>query len=329
MLKFVARRLLGAIPLLLASSFIVFLLVASSGDPLQELRINPRISEEQVRAQEVELNLDEPLLQRYVIWLGDAVTGDFGTDNKGQEVSPQLWRALGVTLRLVIVALVIATLIALVVGVISALRQYSLFDYSATFASFLFYSLPVFWLAALLKEFVAIRMNDVLESLGFSRWIGTIGQQTPNFDGSFWARLGDIAGHTVLPALTLILISFAVYSRYTRASMLDVMNSDYVRTAAAKGIPRRRVVVRHGLRNALIPVTTVIALDFGAVIGGAIVTERVFGWQGMGTLLIEGVTQFDVNVVLAWLMVTALVVIVFNLLADVAYAWLDPRIRLG
>ncbi|MBK9181342.1 MAG: ABC transporter permease [Acidimicrobiales bacterium] len=329
MSKFVLRRLLGAIPLLFVSSFIVFLLVANSGDPLQDLRVNPRISPEQIRAREIELHLDEPVLARYAIWLGDVVRGDLGVDNKGQEVGPQLVRSLGVTLRLVVFSLFVAVVIALIVGVISALRQYSLFDYSATFASFLFFSLPVFWLAALLKEFVAIRLNNVLEGLGFSRWIGTIGQETPNFEGSGIERFWDVAGHMVLPALTLILISFAAYSRFTRASMLDVMNSDYVRTAAAKGIPRRRVVVRHGLRNALIPVTTVVALDFGAVIGGAIVTERVFGWNGMGTLLIDGVLSFDVNVVLAWLLITAFVVVVFNLLADVAYAWLDPRIRLG
>ncbi|HEX4979576.1 MAG TPA: ABC transporter permease, partial [Acidimicrobiales bacterium] len=157
----------------------------------------------------------------------------------------------------------------------------------------------------------------------------TIGQESPDFEGGFFARLGDIAGHTVLPALTLVLISFAQYSRYTRSSMLDVLQSDYVRTARAKGLASRRVLLRHGLRNALIPLTTIVALDFSAVMGGAIVTERVFGWRGMGTLLVEGVQEFDVNVVQGWLMVTAVVVVVFNLLADVAYAYLDPRIRLG
>ncbi|QGG95451.1 ABC transporter permease [Actinomarinicola tropica] len=328
MIAFIVRRLAVSIPLVLASSFIVFLLVASAADPLEELRLNPRISEEVIEARERELNLDKPLFERYGIWLGNAVQGDFGEDNQGSDVAPQLTRALGTTLRLVIVAIFIAVVLALIAGVISAVRQYSWFDYSSTFAAFLFYSLPVFWLAVLLKEFAAIRLNNVLEGWGFSRWIATVGSQSATFNGSFMARIGDIAGHTFLPALTLILVSFAAYSRYTRSSMLETLNSDYVRTAEAKGIPRSQVIRKHALRNALIPVTTVVALDFSAVIGGAIVTERVFNWRGMGTLLIDAVTAADVNVVQAWLLVTAIVVVVFNLLADVLYALLDPRIRL-
>lgn len=325
MLPFVARRLLISLPLVVVSSFVVFILVANSGDPLQELRLNPRISASTIEAREQALNLDEPVIVRYGIWLSDIARGDLGTDNSGVDVRPQLGRALGVTLRLVVVALLIAVLVAVAVGVASAIRQYSIFDYASTFAAFLFFSLPVFWLAALLKEFAAIRVNQL-----FGRQlVYTIGQESPNFSGGFLARIGDLAGHTVLPALTLILISFAQYSRYTRSSMLDVLSSDYVRTARAKGLANRRVLVRHALRNATIPLTTVVALDFGAVIGGAVVTERVFGWKGMGTMLITGVQEFDVNVVQAWLMVTAVVVVVFNLFADIAYAYLDPRIRVG
>ncbi|MEA3076647.1 MAG: glutathione transport system permease protein [Actinomycetota bacterium] len=325
MLPFIVRRLLVSIPLLAVSSFLVFVLVANSGDPLQDLRVNPRIAPATIKAKERELHLDQPVITRYGIWVKDVVRGDFGTDNHGSSVRPQLWRALQVTLRLVVVALMVAVVVAVLVGVVSAIRQYSLFDYSSTFAAFLFFSLPVFWLAALLKEFAAIRVNNL-----FGRQlVFTIGQQSPDFHGGFFARLGDMAGHTVLPALTLILISFAQYSRYTRSSMLDVMSSDYVRTARAKGITSRRVIFNHALRNAMIPLATIVALDFGAVIGGAVVTEKVFGWHGMGTMLITGVTQFDVNLVQAWLMVTAVVVVLFNLLADIAYAYLDPRIRLG
>lgn len=325
MLPFVVRRLLISIPLVALSSFLVFVLVANSGDPLQEVRLNPRISPQAVAQRERALHLDKPVLVRYGMWVKDAARGDLGTDNFGVEVRPQLARALGVTLRLVVVALLIAVAVAVAVGVASAIRQYSVFDYTSTFAAFLFFSLPVFWLAALLKEFAAIRVNRA-----FGRQlVYTIGQESPNFSGSTLARIGDMAGHTILPALTLILISFAQYSRYTRSSMLDVLSSDYVRTARAKGLRNRRVMIRHALRNATIPLTTVVALDFGAVIGGAVVTERVFGWKGMGTMLITGVQDFDVNVVQAWLMVTAIVVVVFNLLSDIAYAYLDPRIRLA
>lgn len=325
MLPFVLRRLLISIPLLVLSSFLVFLLVANSGDPLDDLRRNPRITPRAIELREQELHLDKPVLVRYGMWASGIVQGDFGTDNTGQQVRPQLTRALGVTLRLVVVALFVAVVVAVLVGVLSAIRQYSAFDYGSTFAAFLFFSLPIFWLAALLKEYAAIRLNQF-----FGRQlVYTIGQESVDFQGGFLARLGDIAGHTVLPALTLILISFAQYSRYTRSSMLDVLQSDYVRTARAKGLGRSRVIFRHALRNATIPLTTVLALDFGAVIGGAVVTERVFGWRGMGTLLINGVQRFDVNVVQAWLLVTAVVVVVFNLLADIAYAYLDPRIRIG
>lgn len=324
MLAYVVRRLLISVPLVLASSFLVFLLVAGGGgDPLENMRVNPRISEEQIRLREIELKLDEPLIERYGLWLGDAVQGDFGTDNNGAPVAPQLWRALRLTLRLLVVSIALAVVLAVIVGAVSALRQYSLLDHSATFVAFLFFSLPIFWLAALLKEFLAIRLNDFLGGT----WVYTVGAQSPNLSGGFWTRAADIAGHMVLPALTIVIVSFAQYSRYVRSSMLDVLNSDYVRTARAKGLPARRVVTRHALRNALIPLTTVVALDFGALVGGAIVTEQVFNWNGMGKLILDGVRDLDIYVVQAWLLVTATVVILFNLVADVLYAWLDPRIR--
>ncbi|MDQ1403864.1 MAG: glutathione transport system permease protein [Actinomycetota bacterium] len=324
MLQFVVRRLLISIPLVLLSSFLVFVLVANSGDPLESLRINPRVSQATIHQRERDLHLDKPVIQRYGIWISDLAKGDLGKDNGQSPVSGQLYRAVLVTLRLVVVSIVLAVLIALIIGVIGALRQYSLFDYSTTFAAFLFFSLPVFWLAALLKLY-GVRLNQWFGH----RWVYTIGQQSADLHGGLLARLGDYAGHMVLPAFTLIVISMAQYSRFVRSSMLDVLSSDYVRTAEAKGLSRRRVVMRHALRNALIPVTTVVTLDFGAVIGGAVVTEAVFGWKGMGTLLITGVQQFDVNIVQAWLLVTAVMVVLFNLLADVIYAYLDPRIRLG
>jgi peptide/nickel transport system permease protein len=326
MLPFIARRLLVAIPLLFASSFLVFVMVANAGDPtpVEEARLNPRVSEVQRRAVELRFDLDDPVLVRYWHWVSDAVTLDLGNDNDNRPVWPQIRHGLSVTLRLVGSAVVIAVTLALVVGVISALTQYSFFDYLSTFMAFLFFSLPVFWLGVLLKLYGGIRLNQWFGT----RFFYTIGHESPSLPDGFLARLGDYAGHTILPAVTLILISYAQYSRYTRSSMLDVMHSDYVRTARAKGVPWSRVVVRHGLRNALIPVTTVVALDFGALFGGAIITERVFQWRGMGTLFIEGLNQFDVYKVSGWLLVTAAIVILFNIVADVIYAFLDPRIRL-
>ncbi|MGH9119786.1 MAG: ABC transporter permease [Acidimicrobiales bacterium] len=332
MLPFVVRRLLIGIPLLIASSFLVFALVANAGtpQPIEDLRLRqPPASEAQIEAMERSLGLDKPWYQRYGDWVQDLVfERTFGTDYNGNAIGPQLQRALLVTGRLVVAALIISVILGLGVGVISALRQYSFFDYSTTFTAFVFFSLPVFWLAVLLKQFVAIPVNDALESVGLGRFFGTVQHSTPGLEGNFFDHLYDTIGHLILPAITLIVISYAQYSRYTRASMLDTLKADYVRTATAKGVPRRKVIVHHALRNALIPVTTIIALDFGAVMGGAIITENVFQWQGMGTMLINNIRQLDVPTVQAWLLVTATLVIVFNIVADVIYAYLDPRIRL-
>jgi peptide/nickel transport system permease protein len=168
-----------------------------------------------------------------------------------------------------------------------------------------------------------------LNALFGQQVIYTVGEATPNFEGTFGERIADWAGHLFLPTLALALITFASWSRYQRSTMLDVLNSDYIRLARAKGLSRSRVMIRHALRNALIPLTTVAAIDFAAILGGAVITERVFSWQGLGQLLLDGVRENDVNVVLAWLMVTSIMVVVFNLIADVLYGVLDPRIRYG
>lgn len=327
MFAFIVRRLLTAIPILLLSSVLVFWLVNLSGDPLEDLRLRPGIQPAVIEARERDLGLDKPVVQRYWNWLTDFVQGDFGKNLKGQEVRPQLTRALGLTLRLVLVSSLLAIMLGLTVGVISAVRQYSAFDYSATFISFLFFAMPVFWFAVLLKEFGAIKLNDWLENVGMK--IFTIGSESTPLPTNFFDRLWDYAGHAILPVITLAVISYAAYSRFTRASMLDTMSSDYVRTAKAKGLSNKRVILKHGFRTALIPVITLIAIDFGAVLGGAFITENIFAWNGMGTLFRNALLPYpDPNPALAYLMVTALMVVIFNMLADIAYAYLDPRIRL-
>jgi peptide/nickel transport system permease protein len=161
------------------------------------------------------------------------------------------------------------------------------------------------------------------------RPVSTIGASTPNFRGGFWESGLDSAGHLILPTMALLLISFATYTRYTRASMLEVMNQDYVRTARSKGLTERTTVTKHAFRNALIPVTTLMAFDFGAVIGGAVITERVFGWQGMGFMFIKGLQDVDPPPVMAFFLIAGGSIVVFNMLADIAYAYLDPRIRVS
>jgi peptide/nickel transport system permease protein len=326
MFSFIARRLLITIPLVLLSSVLVFLLVANAGDPLADLRQrNPPVSPQVIAEREHELLLDKPLPQRYATWLTNFVQGDMGKSVRGVEVRPLLWQRLKVTLRMVVLASVLAIVLAIGAGVLSAVKQYTPTDYSFTFLGFLFLSMPVFWLAALLKEYGAIRLNQLFGK----QVVYTVGAETPNFSGTFMERIANYAGHLILPTIALALISFAAWSRYQRATMLDVLGSDYIRLARAKGLSRSRVMVRHALRNALIPLVTVVAIDTGAIFGGAVITERVFSWQGMGALLVDGVTASDVNVLLAWLMVTSVIVVLFNLIADVLYAVLDPRIRYG
>jgi peptide/nickel transport system permease protein len=339
MLGFVIRRLLVSILVLIASSVLVFALVANSSDPLGDLMgRRPPPTSATILARKVQLHLvnskcqpstgkncqANSVLTRYRIWASGAIHGDFGKSiTRNDDVGHELWKRLLVTLRMVILAALLSILLAVVVGVISAVRQYSWIDNTATFFGFLFLSTPVFWLAALLKIYGGIRLNNFFGH----RWIYTIGEQSSNLSGSLAHRWGDILGHLVLPTIALTAITYAAWSRYQRAAMLDVLNSDYVRLARAKGVPQAKVMVKHALRNALIPLTTVVAIDFGALFGGAVITETVFNWQGMGKFLIDGVNNSDVNVVLAWLMVSAVIIVLFNLMADVLYAFLDPRIR--
>jgi peptide/nickel transport system permease protein len=320
--RFAIRRLLISIPVLLLASIMVFLMVANSGDPLSDLVLNPRIPKIVIQRRKHELFLDRPILTRYRLWVTHFVTGNFGKTIDGRDVKSLLFHRMFVTFRMVFLAMLIAIVLAIIVGVVSAVRQYSLLDHATTFIGFLLLAMPVFWLAALL-DLGAINLNQKLHH----RYLYTIGDSTPNLTGGFLHNIGNYAGHLVLPTLTLAAISYAAWSRFQRASMLDVLNSDYVRLARAKGISRGRVLIRHALRNALIPLTTVVSIDFGAILGGAVITEKVFAWKGMGDVLIDGVVHQDTNELLAWLMLSAIMVILFNLAADLLYGVLDPRIR--
>jgi peptide/nickel transport system permease protein len=505
MATFILRRLVVSFFVLLAATFLVYVLVANAGDPRTALLESADPSREaKIAALTENLNLDTPVIPRYFGWLG-GVAGcfigqcDLGTNINGAPVTGLLSVALGSTLRLVLFATVVAILFGVTVGIVTALRQYSGLDYSTTFLAFLFFSLPAFWIAVLLKQFLAIKFNSwlgdpviplwltiVLAALGgllamallggdrrqrllsllggaaviaaicvyldVSKWfaapgigpvvmilgslaaavgatallsgfryrrvlvatlitavigivcyfslgwlldistlgtililglvtmavsaaigllvggvlrsqavkacmitgflagalifadrllqavpgysdkvrgilIATIGSNTPNFSGDFWETTLDQLGHLLLPSIVIVLISFATYTRYTRSSMLETMNQDYVRTARAKGLTERTVVVRHAFRNAMIPVTTLMAIDFGAVIGGAVITETVFGWQGMGRLFTEALRVPDPNPVMGFFLVTGTAVVVFNMIVDILYGVLDPRIR--
>ncbi len=323
MLAYVARRLLISIVVLFFATIFVFALVASSGNPLALLMSNPHIPHSTIVARENLLHLNDPLWQRYWLWLTGALHGNLGTTINGQDVASQAMSHLFVTLRMVVIATVIAIFLAIFLGVLAAVRQNKATDHTITVTNFVLLATPVFVLGLALKEFVAIPINEHVGHIIFY----TDGEQSPTLGGSFFSRLPDYAAHTALPVLTLILVSYSSWAIYQRSSMIETLDADHVRLARAKGLSRRRVLVRHVLRNALIPVTTVVALDFAAVLGGAIITEIIFGWQGLGQWYLAGVTNLDTNVMLAYLLITATFVILFNLVADILYGVLDPRIR--
>jgi peptide/nickel transport system permease protein len=510
MVTYILRRAVTAVLILVGASFLVYLLVAASGDPLAELRSGFSANKEaQIQQRTALLNLGVPAPLRYFGWLKGAAgclvpfaaSCDLGKNLQGGNVTDQLALALGATLSLVSAAFVLAVIGGIALGVVSALRRNSSLDHGATVLAFIFFSLPVFWLAVLLKEFGAIGFNDFLADpvistpvilgsaavaavlaaviaggprrrravvaaasfaavaallavLSASNWfltpalglpliavtgvgvafagaylhpgppnrralvaalastaagvalfyplqpwlaratplliavlaisavvlgaaigylcggrdrkrnvraavvaalvlgaltlldrlmqawpgylanpliegrpIATFGHATPGFTGDFWSGSLDAITHLALPTVALVLITLATYSRYARGAMSEVMTMDYIRTARAKGLPERTVVLRHAFRNTLIPLTTIVAFDLGGLMGGAVIAERVFAFSGMGTMFVDGLNNVDPNPVMAFFLVVAVATLLCNLLADVAYAALDPRIR--
>lgn len=511
MLAFIARRLGALVLILFGSSFLLYNLAAISGDPIGSLRFSDDpFAQAQIAELELFLRLDVPPPLRYFIWLRGALgvfvgSPDFGLTRNRGPVLDELALAIPVTIRLVLFATVIAIVVGIALGIISALRQYSRFDYSMTFFAFLLFSLPIFWVAVLLKRYLAISFNNFLAEpdipwswrvgigvavglffaslftrsrahfwlvlvgvamliIGFLTFVNsanlllepqlgpigilllatficlavvflstglanrpslysgmtmapltlmsyfliqgqlqkdssipqllmfalitavvaigvalifarqdrgpvvrttviagllsaglivvdkfmrtwkpymeegaidfrpipTIGQASellPQDD--FWLVTLDLLIHLVLPTLALMLISFAGYVRYSRGTLLEVLNQDYIRTARAKGLTERTVIMRHAFRNTLIPITTLVVVDFAAVVGGAIITEQVFGWTGMGTLFNRAIQTIDLNLLMGVFSVTATLAVLANLIADLLYSALDPRIRVG
>lgn len=507
MVRFLSRRFFLALGTLLVLSALVYFMVDLALDPMADLRTSTAPNKAELVARRVALlKLDQPWWVRYWDWLSGFVSGDLGTSWRSQQlVADQLQGAVATSISLVLSATVLALLLGITIGIVSALRQYTGFDYSITFVSFVLYSLPVFWVAVLLKQFMAIGLNDFLDNpilnvpvtsiisatfglfwagalggdakrkllvfvaataitggtwafivlsgwldaprLGFfgvgiigfafalvitmafaginnkralysalttaavglgiqyglqwfwyylpanlgqiflllasaiaiamligwlwggpdrgvsmrgavivalimsattfvdrvlqvypdyykasvirGRPIATIGAETPNLVGDFWLLQLDRFTHLLLPTVALVLISFAAYTRYQRGSMLEVLSQEYIRTARAKGLSERVVIVRHALRNALLPLASIIPVDLVAVIGGAVITETIFGWSGMGKLFIDSMRSSEIDPVMAYVMITGGLAMTANLLADLLYAVLDPRIRVN
>jgi glutathione transport system permease protein len=324
MLAYAVRRVLVSVPILVIATFVVFMMVSCSGDPLSQLKTrNPPPPPRTLDLEAHRLHLDEPLMVRYWHWLMGVIHGDFGPSVQStQVIGPELAHRFLVTFRLIGLAMLLALVLAVLVGVVSAVKQYSGIDYTFTFFGFLFLAMPSFWFAILLKE-AGISFNDTVGN----HVLFTIGDSSVYVQGGAWASITDILGHMILPTISLALLSFAAWSRFQRTSMLEVLGSDYVRLARAKGLRRRAVMIRHALRTALIPLATVTALDLGSIISGAVVTENVYQWRGAGSYLLESIQHDDVYAVAGWLLISAIFVILFNLVADLLYAVLDPRIR--
>jgi peptide/nickel transport system permease protein len=324
-LRYIIRRLLWAIPTVIIITFVAFWALRTGTDPVASyLRSNPRATPEQIQLYKDANGLNGSIPEQYLAWMGNFLTGNWGESIKGSRpVWPEMKNALANTIVLGLFALAIALPIGLLIGIFSALRQYSKFDTAATGAAFIGISLPPFVSAILLQTFVTVTLTNFLGRS--SPLLPTSGVYPPGHQG-FDPVLR--AKYLILPAIVVSIQIIAQYSRYMRASLLDVINSDYMRTARSKGISERRVIVKHALRNALIPIVTVAALDIGTIVGGLIVTERIFEYKGMGDFLITALDNGDFPQLMPWLVIITLSVVLFNLLADVSYAWLDPRIRL-
>lgn len=322
MFAYIVRRLLATIPLMVIATFIVFWLVSTVSNPLDRILNNNAINTpEEKAAVEARFNelygLDKPVSQRWVEWMGDAATGDLGTSTSQGEnpVSGIFWRAAKNSAYLAVPAFLITAVVALALGVYSAVKQYSIGDYAITGISFIGLAFPTFFLALLLQIFWNLWWPD---------WTGT----KPFYvSGLNKDSLLEIVRSCALPVMTLAAVSIAAESRFARASMLEVTNSDYIRTARAKGLSERKVIFRHALRNAMIPVVTLWALDFAALLGGSVITETVFSWPGLGPLFLTALGTQDVDLMMSITLFTAFLTVIFNLMADVLYGVLDPRIR--
>jgi peptide/nickel transport system permease protein len=342
MTRYIIRRLLQGIPLLILISLVLFTLMQSMGDPLATMggRTVTRAKDRERLTRQ--LGLDKPIYVQYLYWLvgndwtsvdldGDGIAetqgtrkgilrGDWGTSlvNRGVPVTKVIGDRLPNTLLLMLTAEVIVISGALLIGIYSALHQYSAMDNSITAVTFFLYSMPVFFFGLVTMYIFAVN---------FKRWglpyLPTVGM----FEPEAGKTASQVAWHMILPVATLSFGFFAGYSRYIRSTMLEAMGQDYVRTARAKGLPRPQVIYIHALKNAALPIVTVVALDLPFLLGGAIVTERIFAWPGTGRLFLDHLSRGDTPVVMGIMIMIAAAVIVFQIIADILYAWLDPRIQ--
>ncbi|WP_033289760.1 ABC transporter permease [Amycolatopsis jejuensis] len=324
MIRYLVARALGALGILLLASMTIFVAVAASGDPLAQLRDHqPPVPQSVLDAEAVRLGLDDNLAVRYLHWLLRLVQGDFGPSVVvNRDIFTELTTRVGVTLRLVVVALVLALVLALVAGTAAAVRRGRWFDRFFTPLTFLLLALPSFWLTVIAKQ-AGILLNDAVGE----NVLPTVGAGPVAAADGFWDQFFGTAAHLVLPTLVLCLVHFSIWSRYQRSAVLESLQGDHVKFALVRGLARKRVIRSYAVRTSLVPIVTVVALELPVLVSGAIVTETVFQWEGMGAFLLDSISHRDMNAILGWLMIAGVAVVLCNLLADVLYLVIDPRIR--
>jgi len=326
MAAYIVRRLIQGAFILVIISFVGFMLTRLSGDPLAQYTNNPRIKPADRARIARELGVDQPLPNQYLGWLGKAIRLDFGFSFTTREpVINRIAERLPNTLILMLTAEVVIVTLSLVVGVYQATHQYSFLDNLLTSLSFIGYSMPIFFVALGMILIFAVWFKELNVKQGLT-WLPYLPTGANIWDQS---QIGNWIRQMILPVASLTIISVAGYTRYVRSSMLEVLSQDYVRTARAKGLDDRLVVMRHALKNAALPFVTLIGLDIPFLLSGAIVTESVFSWPGMGRLFWEQAGRGDFPVVMGILMLVAITVVIFQILTDVVYTLLDPRIRLS
>jgi peptide/nickel transport system permease protein len=291
------------------------------GGPLAPYLTNPHITPADIARLRHNLGMDQPVPIQYLKWLGHVLVGDMGYSTSNSEpVFQAIVERIPATLELMLTSFIFSVIIGVAAGIISAVWRYSFVDYSITTLAFFGQSMPVFWFALMMQ--LAFAVHGIPLPFGYQIQLPSAGiSSSDTFD------LGDRIAHLILPTIVLSLLSLALYSRFMRSSLLEVLGTDYIRTAAAKGLNFRTILFKHGLKNALIPVVTILALSLPGILAGAIITETIFAWPGTGRLFYNALTQSDMSLLMGYLLMVAGLVVFCNLLADVVYAWLDPRVK--
>jgi len=314
MWKYILKRILIAIPVLIGITIIDYAIMCLAGSPLEMLQ-GPRVSEAAIQAKEIALGLDKPIYVQYFVWLKQLLQGNMGYSIKSyQSVAGMIGSHLGPTLLLMGVSMVVSLLISVPAGIYSAIKQYSKGDYAVVTASFLGSSIPGFFLSLLLIYVFTVKLG----------WLPSSGMTTLGTDGGFW----DVAQHMVMPVAVLAFSLAGSNIRYIRSSMLEILQQDYLRTARAKGIGHNKVIYKHALRNALVPIVTVIGMQIPMLFGGAVIIEQIFSWPGLGLMTMTAISDRDYPVIMGICLLSAIVVLLANLVTDILYALVDPTIQL-